>query len=227
MSQDSGPAIDLFADYDAAYVLGALSPADRRDFEAHLVQCQNCTAAVGELAGLPGLLTAVPVEAVLDGPIENPPDTSLPKLLRRVRRGNRRRWAITAGSAVAAAAAAVAIVLVIGIGGHGTPRPDAAPSVALTAVQPSALRASVALIAQPWGTRIDLNCSYDADDGYGSHIYLLTITARDGSSRQIGSWTAGPGSTAAPTGSTDLPLSQIAAVDVRTESGTVLLQLQP
>lgn len=47
---------DEFATYDAAYVLGALSPEDRQAFEQHLQECDRCAAAVRELAGLPGLL---------------------------------------------------------------------------------------------------------------------------------------------------------------------------
>lgn len=47
---------DEFATYDAAYVLGALSPEDRQAFEEHLQECDRCAAAVRELAGLPGLL---------------------------------------------------------------------------------------------------------------------------------------------------------------------------
>jgi anti-sigma-K factor RskA len=50
---------DEFALYDAAYVLGALSPADRREFEEHLKGCAACASAVGELAGLPGLMSKV------------------------------------------------------------------------------------------------------------------------------------------------------------------------
>ncbi|PJJ65662.1 anti-sigma factor family protein [Compostimonas suwonensis] len=47
---------DPFRDWDAAYVLGALSPDDRRAFERHLATCPACSAAVAELAGMPGLL---------------------------------------------------------------------------------------------------------------------------------------------------------------------------
>lgn len=56
---------DEFATWDAAYVLGALSPADRRAFEEHLRDCERCGAAVGELAGMPGLLGSVPRERAL------------------------------------------------------------------------------------------------------------------------------------------------------------------
>lgn len=49
-------APDPFTSYDAAYVLGALSPQDRSDYEAHLPECERCARAVRELAGMPGLL---------------------------------------------------------------------------------------------------------------------------------------------------------------------------
>ena len=47
-------------------MLGALSPAERREFEEHLAGCTTCQAAVSELAGLPGLLGQVaPDDAAL------------------------------------------------------------------------------------------------------------------------------------------------------------------
>ena len=57
---------DKFAQWDAAYVLGALSPAERREFEEHLATCPHCQAAVSELAGIPGLLAQVsPADAAM------------------------------------------------------------------------------------------------------------------------------------------------------------------
>ncbi|MFI8526561.1 anti-sigma factor family protein [Promicromonospora sukumoe] len=50
---------DRFADWDAAYVLGALGPSDRRAYERHLAECDACRAAVADLAGLPGLLGTI------------------------------------------------------------------------------------------------------------------------------------------------------------------------
>ena len=40
-------------------MLGALSPAERREFEEHLASCPSCQAAVSELAS-PGLLAQLP-----------------------------------------------------------------------------------------------------------------------------------------------------------------------
>src|ERR1700747_529389 len=46
-----------YAMWDAAYLLGALSPIDRREFEAHLASCPQCLHAVAELSGMPALLS--------------------------------------------------------------------------------------------------------------------------------------------------------------------------
>jgi anti-sigma factor RsiW len=44
---------DPFVTYDAAYVLGALGPQERAEFEHHLRECAQCSAAVASLAGVP------------------------------------------------------------------------------------------------------------------------------------------------------------------------------
>ena len=57
---------DKFAQWDAAYVLGALSPAERREFEEHLASCPVCQGAVSELVAIPGLLAQVsPADAAM------------------------------------------------------------------------------------------------------------------------------------------------------------------
>jgi anti-sigma factor RsiW len=43
---------DDIAEWDAAYVLGALTPEDRNTYEAFLAANQDRTAALDELAGL-------------------------------------------------------------------------------------------------------------------------------------------------------------------------------
>ena len=49
--------IDDIADWDAAYVLGALSRDDRHRYEAYLAENPDRAAALTELAGLPGILS--------------------------------------------------------------------------------------------------------------------------------------------------------------------------
>jgi len=113
---------DKFAQWDAAYVLGALSPAERREFEEHLATCPHCQAAVSELAGMPGLLAQVsPADAAMlsmavdndAGPSETapatdpeaeliepgPPSFLLPKMIKKARSRRRRMVAAVAGIA--------------------------------------------------------------------------------------------------------------------------------
>src|SRR5262249_31781544 len=98
---------------DAADVLGALPAEERHRYEGHLGDCATCSAAVRELAGLPGLMARLSADRVAtlaagDGaaaPVV--PDTLLPALVRRVGR-ERRRSRLRVGLAAAAVAAAVA-----------------------------------------------------------------------------------------------------------------------
>ena len=125
---------DQYSDWDAAYVLGALAPEDRRDYERHLAECEACSRAVAELAGMPGLLAAVPAEQVLADEGQPPvgqeagdaprmPDTTLPRLLAAARRERSRSRGLLVGAIVlvAAVAAAGALVLAgwVGIPGAG------------------------------------------------------------------------------------------------------------
>jgi anti-sigma-K factor RskA len=63
---------DQLGDQAAAYVLGALTPAERRLFEVHLADCVRCAAEVRELALVPAALAhlapaAEPAPAVRAG----------------------------------------------------------------------------------------------------------------------------------------------------------------
>jgi carotenoid cleavage dioxygenase-like enzyme len=51
--------------WDAAYVLGALSDADRLEFEAHLVGCISCREAVTELTAVSRLLSRLDYDQVI------------------------------------------------------------------------------------------------------------------------------------------------------------------
>ncbi|MDT5318691.1 MAG: hypothetical protein QOD88_1213, partial [Mycobacterium sp.] len=51
--------------WDAAYVLGALSDADRLEFEAHLVGCISCREGVTELTAVSRLLSRLDYDQVI------------------------------------------------------------------------------------------------------------------------------------------------------------------
>ncbi|HEY9304847.1 MAG TPA: carotenoid oxygenase family protein, partial [Mycobacterium sp.] len=56
-----------YASWDAAYVLGALSDTDRREFEAHLVDCAPCRQSVTELTAVSPLLSLLDYDQVIAG----------------------------------------------------------------------------------------------------------------------------------------------------------------
>ena len=86
MNADEPEAEDRFVEFDAPYVLGALSTADRSAYEAHLAECARCQARVRDLQDVAALLHTVPAEAV-----EALSATPLPATAMTARR-NRPRW---------------------------------------------------------------------------------------------------------------------------------------
>lgn len=115
--------------WDAAYVLGSLSPADRREFESHLGECLLCRRAITELSGVPALLSHLDhdVLASFDEVAEipgipaaqAPPPQLLPTLLATVRR--RRRRARLGWISSAAAAAVLAVGVFVGVADQPLP----------------------------------------------------------------------------------------------------------
>lgn len=220
--------IDTYRDWDAAYLLGSLAPAERREFEQHLAGCADCTASVAELAALPGLLAKVPANEV-ESPEEVPQDL-LPRLVAAARGHRARARALTAGLALASAAAAVAIALVLPglLPGQSGER---VAELTLSQVVPSPLSAEVRLVAHDWGTSVEMTCTYAGAYG-GSDVaaatYGLYLTDASGGTTQLATWTATPGRTVEPSGTTSLALDEIRSVDVRAiGSGAVLLEGSP
>jgi hypothetical protein len=228
---------DAFSRHDAAYVLGALSPADRRAFEDHLRECEGCRQAVADVAGLPGLLAKVdPAEIDPDHPggqsgqVDPVPETLLPRLLREVQRARRRRRGWAAASAAAAAVAVVGVGVALGPGGGSPDRPPppaAAPARTMGQVGQTGLSASVAMEEVAWGTRLTLTCTYEAqgyDDDGARPAYALVVRTRDGV-EQVATWRAVAGRAATVVAATASPRSEITSLEVRTTGGEPVLRL--
>jgi len=233
-----------FAHDDGAYVLGALSSAERQEFERHLPGCAECTRAVGGLAGLPGLLGRVDAGVLEEGELDDPaPATLLPALARDVRHLRRRRTAAMAGLA-AAAAVAVVVALTVGPAGRdGTPpRTDVGASSSPSDPTPSAVaprrmrpvgdvpvRATVTLEQVTWGTRLGLVCTYDAESVEyelpPEVDYTLYVRTRDGRAERVGSWRSVDGRPMQLAAGTAATAEELESVEVRTASGRVVLRL--
>ncbi|MFH8250475.1 zf-HC2 domain-containing protein [Microbacterium sp. B2969] len=214
-----------FAQWDAAYVLGALSPAERREFEAHLEMCPDCRHAIAQLAPTVGLLSrisaedAVRIDAV-PPPAEEPDHPAEVLSLARERAHRRRRSRII-GLAVAAVLVIVALAVPFAVTGVRPP----AQTFALESVVETPLQAGVRLTSVAWGTRIDLNCRYPEEDDADGPVwtYALAVVGADGTAQTVSTWKAGPGSTARLSAGTALDVADIRAVEIRTASGTVLM----
>lgn len=212
-----------YREWDAAYVLGSLSTAERREFEEHLGACAECRAAVADLAAMPGLLSRVP-DSWADEPTDVP-ESLLPRLVAASRRRRRVR---TLGVGLASAAAAAAVTFALAVGGllEGG---DESVEYSLAQVIASPLEADVELTSHEWGTTIELECRYDDDGSYGApSVYAMWLTDAEGNELELATWSAGPGATTRPTASTKLSASEIRRIDVRVaETGAVLLAVEP
>ncbi|MFF5172736.1 anti-sigma factor family protein [Micromonospora sp. NPDC000089] len=234
-----------FAHDDGAYVLGALSPADRAAYERHLAGCPACREAVAEIAVLPGLLGRLD-PAALDELLPPPPDpTRLPVLLdaardhrRRERSATRRRYALTA-----LAAAVLAVLLGVGTAGvlrpvaPGGPPGQAAPApstgstgstIRLAAMRPvaatSRVHAEVGLLGTEWGTEVTMHCWYDDDaDYHKAYGFRLVAHGSDGTAEQMASWLAGPGDDLRLTGGSRFTDAELTRLDLIRADGTLVL----
>ena len=221
---------DAYVSWDAAYVLGALSPAERREYEAHLTGCVDCRAAVGELTGMPALLGMLDPAQVQSLDTEPMPRPELrDQIVGRVR-ARRRRSRRLAATALGLAAALLVIALVAVIRPEtvglqpGSDQQSAMLEMAKVAQTP--INAGIAVSGYSWGTRIDMACSYGdwgQRDAPPQNLGMVVV-GREGSRTQIATWLGLSGATALPSGNTPLRPSEIASVQlVSTDDGKVLL----
>lgn len=252
MSEIPGPADQTthatYAEWDAAYVLGVLPAAERRDYEAHLATCERCRAAVAELAGIPGLLGKVPTGEALaetDSIDLTPAPASLMPHLPRP--GRARRWAIPLS-------AAAALLIGAGVGYAVRGADDPAPvsvvaeagttRVAFSSVVDVPITAVVDVTPTGEGTRMQVECQYGGSGGGSSTSsstspstasgppeseegegrgYTLVVIDRDGNAVNAATWIARPGRVMHPVAESPLPVSRIAAVEIRGVDGAVSL----
>lgn len=165
----------------AAYVLGALSPEERRTFEVHLETCRRCQNSLVEFAPLPGLLSAAdPSEPRLEIDVESATISAALAGDRATRR-SRGRWRLLAGAALAAAAALLALLVV----NRGDPAPFFDGPISELVVDSSeGITGSMSVSERPWGSRLDI----DLFDVPERDAYQLWAVGTDGSWDAAASW---------------------------------------
>lgn len=218
---------DRYGDWDAAYVLGALSPADRSEFEAHLAGCPRCQAAVSEVAGLPGLLSQVGPEdaARLTDPQvaeEPPPESLLPTVLATARRERRR-----VRTRLLAVAAGLALLLGGFLLASAMDRLGPADRrIAFEPVGASGITAVVDLVPVTAGTQVAVECQDAAGEHVGTRLSVV-VADRQGHRQPVKEWDVKGGKINRPTGEITLQMSQIAAVEIRVTATDALVLRAP
>lgn len=201
---------DRFRDLTAAYVIGALDPADRAALDDHLQGCDDCRADVVAFAPLPALLGRVELDEVVDAPDPTSgADALIAAVLDDERRllGSRQRWRWLAG-----AAAVVAVALGVVAAQDDAPRRD--PGVAL-AVEVAAVDVSAEVVAdeREWGTYVHLTAA-------GLPVrdeYVMWTVDRSGAWEPVGSWGPTSDGRARLGCSTSLDLEEIDRIVVTSE----------
>lgn len=230
---------------DAAYVLGALSPVDRREFEDHLRDCPDCREAVQRLAGMPGLLALTTADDISEsGP--GVPNTILPALIGRARSTRRRRRLAVGGLLAASIAVLLALVGTVitesaetnpSVAGSSptvsTPTSGAEPSSPtsappaidepMTPLLPGPMSASVELADKRWGTAITVVCQY-GEEVDPDIAYDITVIDTNGHQESAGSWRAVAGGNYRISAATALTRDHISALEVRLPDGEPILR---
>ncbi|GAA1982646.1 zf-HC2 domain-containing protein [Isoptericola halotolerans] len=225
----SGREPDPYLTWDAAYVLGALGPADRREYEAHLAGCAACREAVGEIAGVPGILGTLPADQAIALPDEAPPTpradvVPLGTLARSARRARVRRRSL---AAVAAAALAVGGVLTgMSVDGGAAVDPPVVAEAAdveveLEPVGATDVHASLTATERPWGTLLAWSCRYGSvPEGYESLTYELVVVDRAGGRTVAATWGASGDSAEDLRAASAVELTDVVRLEIAVVGGT-------
>jgi len=216
---------------DGAYVLGALSPAERMAYERHLATCSFCREAVRDIATLPDLLSRLDATefAKLVDPSLAGEQSRRRAPARRASSGGRPQHHKTLPVRILSSAAAALLVALVGVGVIAWSRdstPTATPpgpAVAMVAiVKNSPATATVRLTSTPGGTRIEVICTYSKNETQPDVLHVVAF-GPDGQDEQIGSWLASPGAVSQLPAVTHFALGSLSRLELVQSDGTPLL----
>jgi anti-sigma factor RsiW len=214
-----------------AYVLHALEPQEADAVSRHLTGCPACRDEVRSLsstASLLALVTLQDVEGLSD--LQDVDDegaalrTATAPAQSAVARPNscrparprRRPAALAVAAAVLTASASVGAVRVLG-GDHGSSN----PSVVQVVDPATHVQAAVTMTSRGSGTQLRLTLA----GAYPSGACSLVARASDGRSDTAATWVADTHGAADVAGATAIPASQLRELDVVTDTGQTLVQI--
>ena len=214
---------------DGAYVLGALSPAERAAYERHLATCSFCREAVADISTLPDLLSRLDAKEfakLLDPTLTaDHPGASLRDMAQPpVVRGKRRK---TFGVRVLSSVAVAILVGLVAIGvlawTRDTTGTASGPAVAMTRVEAdSPVSATLRLTSSAGGTKAELTCTYSSSAPKQT-TFRLVAYGRGEEQEQVGSWDAEPGSVFRMSSFTHFGRGVISRIELVRADHTVML----
>lgn len=218
---------DRYRDWETAYLLGVLEPAARRDYERHVSGCDECDAALRDLARLSG----DDVEAARAAYDRTEPPLELRSAAEHAptatRRRLRRRVSVVVASSTILALLLVGTVfgsvLPLGSGISG-PAADTRP---MQAVGPTTMTARVRIVAADWGTQLAWSVDYGATLD-GTTDYEMVVVTADGRSASVATWHGTGRRAMGLAAAVSAPVADIRQVLIQVQgASTPLLQVTP
>jgi hypothetical protein len=218
------------AEWDAAYIFGALTPQERLEYEQFLSNDPAQAATLAQFDDLPALLDVLSPEeafALIDDHPAAPTTDPAPNVVSSLAVAADKRRDRSRRTRMATVLAAAAAFLIIGavVGYTAIPR-EAPAGISLTAMAPGqrpGITASLAVSAQQWGTRLDWNCQYTKDWATNVASYDLVVTTKDGKEAAVASWRPKGNKASDLAAATVIPTSQIHTVEIRVTGTTTPL----
>lgn len=224
------------------YLLGALEPAERHEFEAHLATCDQCRRELVRLSPLPGMLNQISPEDFEDErppttvePIHSnvaplppfryepdlPPGSPEPRAIPDTPRRPTRRYA-----QIAAAAAVVVLLTIGGIFGWQAIRhspAEQAPGVTWSATGADGVSGDARLVDHEWGTEIQVTMRALPP---GKKCYLVVFD-HYGRYEVAGWWGTDHDPEQEIPASTSIDRSKIERLEFKLDEATTVLTIEP
>jgi hypothetical protein len=209
------------ADWDGAYLFGALTPEESADYERFLSGDPPRAAALRQYSDIPAILDALSPEEAL-ALLDDGASTQLTPVTPLVDAASKRRERSRRARLATVLASAAALLIIGGVVGYTViPRPTPA-AISLQAMGAGAregVSASLAVTEEHWGTRFDWKCEYTKNWATGVKSYDLVVTTTSGTQSVVASWSPAGKEASNLAAATVIPTSDIRTVAIR-ETGT-------